>query len=279
MFGRISHTWNMMKLSWGVLKQDKELLTFPLVSGIVSLLVTASFVVPMIWGPRLFDKFSQQGQTGDILFYAYVFAFYVVSYFVIIFFNAALVACANLRLDGGDPTVGYGLREASRRLGSIVGWALVAGSVGLILKIIEDRFEGLGRFISGLFGAIWTLITFFVVPFLVIENKSPIDAIKESGSLFKETWGEQLTANFSFGLLFFLLSIPGVLVIGISTTLGSPLMMVGFAVGGLYVLVLSLISSALSAIFQTALFRYAKYGSVSGEFTEEMLEGTVKVFG
>lgn len=278
MFGKISHTWSMMKLSWSVLKQDKELLAFPLISGVLSLLVIASFIAPMVWGPQLYKTFGQNGSTGDILFYAYLLGFYVVSSFVVIYFNSALVACANLRLEGGDPNISYGLKEANSRFGSIIGWALIAGTVGFVIRLIEERFEGLGRFIAGLFGAIWTLITFFVIPFLVIENKSPVDALKESGALFKETWGEQLSANFSFGLIFFLLSIPGILVMGGSIALGPQLMWVGIALGGFYLLALMLISSALSAIFQTALFRYAKYGSVSGEFTEEMLNNTVRTF-
>jgi hypothetical protein len=37
-----------MGQSWEVLKQDKELLIFPLISGICCALVIASFAIPMI---------------------------------------------------------------------------------------------------------------------------------------------------------------------------------------------------------------------------------------
>ena len=47
MFERVANGWELAKASWGVLKLDKELLLFPLMSGIAWLIVLASFALPL----------------------------------------------------------------------------------------------------------------------------------------------------------------------------------------------------------------------------------------
>src|SRR4029077_13330612 len=94
------------------------------------------------------------------------------------------------------------------RLPVIAGWALVSATVGLILRIIEDRSARIGQIVAALLGMAWTVVSFLVVPILVIENKGPIAALKDSTALLKKTWGEQLVSNFSFGMIFFLLALP-----------------------------------------------------------------------
>ena len=203
--GKIARTWSLMSECWQVLKQDKSLLVFPLISGICCLLLLASFAVPLYttgnWQPPGHDATTQR----QVAYYGTLFAFYVCNYFIVVFFNAAIVACAAIRMGGGNPTVGDGLRAAASRLPVIAGWALVSATVGLILRIIEDRSDKIGQIIAGLLGMAWTVVSFLVVPILVIENKGPIAALQDSTALLKKTWGEQLISNFSFGMIFFVL--------------------------------------------------------------------------
>ena len=149
----------------------------------------------------------------------------------------------------------------------IAGWAVVSATVGLILRIIEDRSDKIGRFVAGLLGAAWTVVSFLVVPVLVIENKNPFSALKESAGLLKKTWGQQLVGNFSFGIIFFLLAIPAIAVMVLGFFTGS---IAGIAVcivlGVVYLIVLALVQSALQAIFQAALFLYARDGQVPPGF-------------
>src|SRR5262249_29676200 len=155
------------------------------------------------------------------LYYGTLFLFYVCNYFVVIFFNCAMVACATIRMGGGNPTVGDGFRAASARLPGIAGWAVVSATVGLVLRMIEERSEKIGRLVSGLVGMGWTLVSFLVVPILVVENRSPLAALKESTQLLRKTWGEQLVGNFSFGLMFFFLGIPAYALILLGILAGS----------------------------------------------------------
>jgi hypothetical protein len=265
-----------MSACWQVLKQDKGLLLFPLISGICCLLLLASFAIPLYttgsWVPPKADAATNQ----RVVYYSILFLFYFSNYFVVVFFNAAIVACAAIRMGGGNPTVGDGFRAAASRLPVIVGWALVSATVGLILRLIEDRSDKVGRFVAGLLGTAWTVASFLVVPILVMENKNPITALRDSTVLLKKTWGEQLTSNFSFGMIFFLLSIPGIALIFLGIFAGSATVLIicaGLAVA--YLIVLGLIQSALHSIFQAALYLYVQEGKVPDGFQAEVLSGAM----
>ncbi len=273
---KIMRTWSLMSECWQVLKQEKSLVVFPLISGICCFLLLASFVVPIYltgaWRPPGHDA----AQARQIAYYGTLFAFYVANYFIVVFFNAAIVACAALRMGGGSPTIGDGLRAAAARLPVIAGWALISATVGLILRVIEDRSDKGGQFIAGLLGMAWTVVSFLVVPILVLENKGPVAALQDSTALLKKTWGEQLVSNFSFSGIFFLLSIPAFALIFLGIYLGGSVALVaciGLAVA--YLIVLSLIHSALQAIFQTALYLYARDGQVPEGFRPEVFENAL----
>ncbi|MGD8873444.1 MAG: DUF6159 family protein, partial [Gemmatimonadota bacterium] len=197
MAGRFSNSFALVKASANVLKLDKELMVFPLMSGIATILVAASFIAPLIWvgGPQMFPEGEPVGYAG----YVYGFLFYMAQYTVIFFFNAALVGAALIRLDGGDPSVSDGLAIASKRMASILGYAAIAATVGMILRAIQERSGILGKIIAGFMGMAWTLTTYLTVPILVTKNVGPVDAIKESAQIFKRTWGEQVIGNFGMG--------------------------------------------------------------------------------
>jgi hypothetical protein len=269
---KIARTWSLMSSCWQVLKQDKELLIFPLISGTCCLLLLASFAAPLYltnhWQPPSRDAATAQ----QVAYYGTLFLFYICNYFIVVFFNAAIVACATIRLSGGNPTIGDGFRAAAGHLPVIAGWAVVSATVGLVLRLIEDRSEKIGRFVGGLLGAAWTIVSFLVVPILVVENKNPLSALKESASLLRKTWGEQLVGNFSFGLIFFLLAIPAFIIIVLGFLTGS---IAGIAacivLGVIYLIVLALVQSALQAIFQAAVFLYARDGQIPAGFDSNLL--------
>ena len=277
MFERLSTGWELAKQSMHVLKMDKELLLFPVFSSIACLLVLASFGVPIYFSGML-EGIGQDGATGarEIMMYVLLFLFYFVNYFVIIFFNSALVGCAIIRLKGGDPTISDGMGAAMARLPQIAGWALVSATVGMILKVIESRSERVGEIVAGLMGMAWSITTFFVVPILVVEKAGPVEAVKRSVGIMKKTWGESLAANFGIGFVTFLASLLGLLPIigGIALMQASALAGgVLVALGILWILVVALASSALNAIMLAALYIYASEGKMPQHFDEGMIQG------
>ncbi len=274
MFQRLSTGWHLARQSFHVLRLDKELLLFPLLSGVACILVLATFAVPL-WYTESLATFDDSATTENPVAIVVLFAFYAVNYCVILFFNSALVACAMIRFKGGDPTLGDGLRAASRRLPQIAGWALVSATVGLVLRIIESRSEKVGRIVAAVLGMAWTVTTYFVVPVLVIEKAGPIEALQRSVSIMKRTWGESLSASFSAGFINFMLSLPGIILIfpGIFVIAsGNTLFGVVLIVGGVILLLLaSLISSAVNAILLTAIYLYATEGNIPEYFDRNMI--------
>ncbi|MFW2389361.1 MAG: DUF6159 family protein [Polyangiales bacterium] len=284
--GKFSRTFSLMRASWEVLKQDKELLFFPLFSAIGCVLVLASFALPILATTDL-QAAGESAAAGtmealsasdgkisadQVMYMLGLFAFYCCNYFVIIFFNAGLIACAEIRMEGGDPTVADGLRAAWARLPAILGWALVAATVGLALRMIEERSNLIGKIVAGLLGMAWSITSFLVVPILVIENEGPVSALKRSVSMLKQTWGEQLIGNFSFGLIFILLALPGVFLLATGFVVGNtPLIVMAI----LFFVAISLAQSALQGIFQAALYLYVRDGEAPEGFETGDLQASI----
>jgi hypothetical protein len=277
MFQRMATGWQLSKQSWKVLMLDKELLVFPLLSGFACLLVLASFAVPM-WSTGFLDQVMEEraaedaGQVNQIIGVAILFAYYFVNYFVVVFFNSALIACAIIRFKGGNPNLRDGFSAASSLLPQIAGWAAVAATVGVILRVIESRSEKVGQIVAGLLGMGWSLVTFFVVPVIVVERVGPIQAAKRSMRVLSQTWGESLTANFGISFIVFGATFLGIIPIILGGLLvGMDLMALGFALIGVGIAVLlavSLISSALHTIVLGALYLYAAERKVPEQFDE-----------
>ncbi|MDP3581744.1 MAG: DUF6159 family protein [Ignavibacteria bacterium] len=273
MFTKLSNSWHLMKASWAVLREDKELIIFPILSTVAVILVTISFAVPMF-----FAGFFDKGALNDngILKYVIGFLFYFVEYTIIIFSNTALVGAAMIRLRGGNPTVSDGFKIALDHITTILGYALISATVGLILRSISERSGIFGKIVVSILSFAWNLATFLVIPVLVVENIGPIDAIKRSTSLLKKTWGEQIAGNISIGLVFGLLMVGTVLLaipvfLSISS-LGSTYLVIITVIGFVLTLVmLALISSTLSSIYEAAVYIYAAEGKTTGFFNERLV--------
>lgn len=277
--GTFSRSLSLAKQSWSVLRSNPDLALFPLVSSVVTLLVMASFAVP---GFFLFQGLEGQDQFG-LLHYAFMFAFYLVTYFVVNLFNCGLVFCANEIFAGNRATYKDGLRAASGKLGSIFIYALIAATVGMILRAISERSGMIGRVVSSLLGFAWTILTYFVVPVLVVEGKSPVDAIKESGSMLKRTWGENIVGNVSINFVFGLLSLAAMIpaVAGVFVMAGGAMVpgVVMIILSVMFLIVISLISSTLTGVYQTALYIYARTGQVPAQYDPSIVQFAFKQKG
>lgn len=264
-----------MGASWTVLKKDPELLIFPLLSSIASLLVLGSFLIPVLDEGGL-QSLTQIGENGPLA-YVWLFLFYVVTAFVVIFFNSAIIGCALARMMGKDPTVQFGVRVAWRRLPQILLWTLATSTVGFLLRIVEERVGFAGRLVVAVLGMAWSVTSFLVVPAMVHKGSGPIEAYSASATMLKQTWGEQITGSVSFALLFSVLGVPPVaLVIGVALT-GS-----GLATGAaliislVYLVLLALVQSTLQSIYQAALYCYAQTGAAPTGFGEPVLTASFR---
>jgi Family of unknown function (DUF6159) len=273
---RFANSWRLAQSSWAVLRSDKELIVFPIVSGIASLIVFALFAVPL-WISGYFDRLDNGTGNAKVTGFVVLFAMYVVLYTVINYCNAALVGAALIRLRGGDPTARDGFKIASQHMGPIVGYALIGATVGVALQALKDRAGIFGQVIAWLGQTAWNIATFLVIPVLVVEGVGPIEAVKRSTSLLKKTWGEQIVGNAGIGLVFGLIAVGVALVGGVVIALAAATGIVALIVlavliaAAVFAAVIA-VGAALKGIFTAALYRYAAEGQTDGYFANDLIQ-------
>ena len=275
--GKLRASYLLFKESWRFLARDKEMLLIPLVATVLNLflcgiVVTVAAIAARASGTPLF--------TGDVLTgldYAFIFCFYVVGAFTLAISQAGIINTVYTRIHGGDATLGQSLKVAFSHSGSLLVWSAITSTVGLILNAIAERSALIGKIITGLIGAGWNVVTFFVIPAMVIDHKSAFASIPHSLAVFKHTWGETLVSNISLGVFFFaahmlvLLSFVGIIIMGVST---SSLALIILAIIGavLWLILASLVQAALSGVLKTLLYVYATERIVPQNFNAELLE-------
>lgn len=285
MFKSFDNSWRLAKASWAVLRANKQLMWFPVMAGISMVIVFILFFIPaavltgilsMITGAATSD-----GSGSEIFGYILMFLMYLVSYTVGIFFNTALIGSALHYMDGDVPTVSSGLALARSKMGTILGYALISATVGVILNAIRERGNIIASIVSSLIGMAWNLATFLVVPILAVNDISPIDAIKSSASLFKKTWGEQVVGNFGIGAVIGLLSVgviiaSGLLMAVLAATESAPLIFIGMAIMALSIITVIVIGSAMDGVYKAALYRYAETGELPSDFDIDMIQNAFR---
>jgi hypothetical protein len=264
-----------------VLRSYKALLAFRWLRGICSLGFAASFLLPVARAAIASDGRVLDHDHWSPATWLLLFAFYLVQYFVIVFFNTALAGCALRHLRGEPTRFSDGLALAGSRWASILGYALIAATVGLLLRALQERLGLVGRLMVGLVGLAWTVATFLVVPVLASQDVGPVDAVKRSVELLKRTWGENLIGTMglgaAFGLITFVAMLLGALLIGGAVALHSlPALVTAVVVVVVALVLLSLVQASLQGIYAAALYRYAEAGEVGAGFEPALLQGAFR---
>jgi len=279
MFERISRSFSLARSSWNVLTTDKQLVLFPVISGITFLAVLISFAVPL----GVIYSVNEQAFESDHAWMWLLpvgFAFYFCTAFVMVFCNAALISCALMRFNGETPTLGDGFRAAWARLPQIFAWSLVSATVSVLLNLVENAHEKAGYWIRQILGTLWSVVTYFVVPVLVVEKVGPFAAIKRSTQILRKTWGEALAGGFGLGLFKILLLLPILLLVlpaVLCFTTGLWPVGIAFVVlAFLYFMLWLAVTSALDTIFLGALYQYAAFDQVPSGFEADTMANAFK---
>ncbi|RJQ17355.1 hypothetical protein C4573_04860 [Candidatus Woesearchaeota archaeon] len=273
--GTLIRSFDLVRTTFAVLQKDKELLVFPLFSFFFSAIAFLVFLLPIFLS---MNKLEAANPLNTLIgFHLYFFAYYVITYFITYFFTAGVISCAYMRLEGKNPNVKDGLRIAFKNTGKIFLWSLISATVGFILKQIAERSKLIGKIIAAVLGLMWSLLTFFVIPVMIIEQKGVFSSIKRSAALFKDTWGENIVGQISIGIFFFAVGIIGIiagviLVILLYPIFGGYFTIVMWIFLMLYITFLSLVSTTLQGIFVAALYRYATTKKISLDFDTELLQ-------
>ncbi len=272
-------SWEITKLTFHVMKADKELFLFPILSGIFSLLFIAAMVFP-----TLITGLFSGTDIGGALFYGAIFIIYFGLAFIATFFNVCVVYTAKTRFSGKNATFGESLRFAAGKIHLIFYWSLIAATVGLILRILDsmaERAKGIGRTIAkgiiAMMGAAWSIVTLFVVPAMVYHDLGPIDAIKSSAKTIRKTWGESLIRHFGLGFVQMVFFFGGLvffwlLFVALSAVAGIYGAIISLVLAATYIIFLFIFFAVANTIFNTALYQYASTGHVPHGFPKKTME-------
>jgi hypothetical protein len=278
--GKLKASSMIVRESWSILIQDKEILWFPILSAIVNVLVLSIFCAVFYFVILGGDSANLDKNTSnDLTSYAFSFVYYIVIFLVANFFQAAILTIAHGRFSGLNLTFSDGLRGASRNFGKIFLWSLISATVGMVLKVIADKSKIIGKLVSMVLGATWNILTYFSLTSLVIGETSVIGSFKESAALIRKTWGEAAIVNIGVGLFFGLISL-GAITAGIIISVLVPKIFVILplvVIVFIFLVLVSIISSTLSTIFKLALYEYARSGTVPQGFSPVLIQNAVKV--
>jgi hypothetical protein len=268
--GRLQNSIDLAKSSWNVLREDKHLAVLPVLSAVSALVVALLFFGPV----ALIAHNGAQGSSKPLAWILGIVGYLVVT-FVVVFFNAALVFAADKRLRGEPVTIGEAVHAAGARAHVLLPWAVLSATVSLVLRAIEERSGIVGRIVGSLIGLAWALVTFLVLPVLVVEQCGPIEAVKRSAALFKRTWGENMIANAGIGLVALAATFVGVIPCLLLIAVGGPVGGIGIALAVAWVIGVQLVAATLTGIFQIALYRFATDGTVPG-FDDDKLRAAFR---
>jgi hypothetical protein len=268
MFQRFARSWELTKQCWALLRANKVLVLFPIMSGLASVAIIISFLAPMFLSGDV-RQMESLGQATPAT-YLMLFAFYFCLYLVQIFFSCALMGAANMAFAGGQASLGVGLSLAWSRMGRIMVWAAVAATVGVILRTIQERVGLLGRIVVGLMGAAWTILTYFMGPIIMFEDLGVGDGIERSTSMIKKTWGEGMGKCLAFSAVTFV-AVIALLAGTLILFAVHPIVALLFFLFG--IIAVATITSAMDGIFKVALYRYACWNVAPEGFSPELVQG------
>ena len=293
MFQSITNSWHLTVQSFRVLRQDKELMILPILSGLAVAAISALFLAPLIWTGGLEGVIAGEsantvmvGEGEDVaaaaerlaetqesaergspaadrplpnLILVVLLPYYILVYAVTLFFQAAVIAGATQRLNGGDPTLGSALGAAGRKIVPLTLWSIIAGTVGVAIRAAEDRSALIGKIVMSLVGVAWTLATFFMVPVLLFEGHSLRGSFRASWHTLKSTWGEAVVGSTGIGLFGSLCAVP--IVLFVVFLAAQEQVVAAVVTGGLGLAILGVVFSALQGVYVAALYRFANHGN------------------
>ena len=162
---------------------------FRILGGAMALVVVAP---PALAGAYLADR----GDTvpGALLGAVAIYLICFVSAFV----GVGLAPRRTRRCAARTPASARAWRVATSRLGAISGWALINALLSIVLRALETRSE-LAPIAAAVVGGAWSVVSLLAIPAIALEDAGPIEAIKRSGSLFKQHWGGRVTGMAAIG--------------------------------------------------------------------------------
>lgn len=273
MANQIQRGWELTKQSLPVLKANKRILIFPIISSIGCLIIFSVIAAPL-W--HIESNFLQSSHESPLLIALAIIALLAVLFvcnLIVIYCNAALIASIANYFQTKKLSLSYGLKAAKKCFPNIILWTLFNTTIGFILRTFQSRLGQITAIASILLGIAWSIISYFVVPILVLENISPIKAIKRSSHTLHKTWGSSLISNIRLGLIVFVARLIAFIPLAIMIYIGGTTnVLIGFIICVVLMFILTIISSATNNILRTVLYLYSVDNNIELPYNTETIK-------
>lgn len=263
--------------SWGLLRENKYFLWFPIIGFLIALIPF------LIFGGVAVALALANNNVWAIVVAAVGLVFMNLAFTIS---GAALVAVVDQELDGRNSSIGHGFGKAFGRMGALFAWSLINAAISTLIGLLRGNSNGgaavAGNVLAAIGAAAWSIVTLFVTPSIMLKGEGAVKSLKSSVSMVREKWGTQVTGGVRIGLRLLIITVPAIALVagGIwlilsdsNTAIGSGIIL--FSIGIILFMVAAVLGSALRSIFSVALFRFTTGEETFGPFTALELEGVL----
>lgn len=277
MANRVQRGWELTKQSLAVLKANKRILIFPLISTIGYTVLLSLIAKPLWHVERSYLISAHQSTLKTVLGIMTLLTALFLCNLIMIYCNSALIATMANYFKTKKLSLTYGLKAAKNCFPKIIMWTLFNTTIGFILRTFQSRLGQVTTIASLLLGIAWTIVSYFVVPILVLENVGSMQAIKQSAHALHKTWGRSLVSSIGLRLIPFAIRLIGLIPIAIALYIGgATTLLIGFITAAILLVLLTIISSAASNILRAALYLYATDNNIALPYNTETIKNAFR---
>ena len=290
---KLRTSWQLFGHSLRVIQKNPKLFLFPVVSTLCGVAIFLFFFAPIlavmfagVWSGAAAATHADWREIGaryNLAMYLYGVALYLTSMFVATFMNVAFYNEIIRALAGEPVSLGHGLRFAGGRVRAILLWSLLAGTVGLIIRAIEERLGWIGKLVMAAIGTAWSVAAVFAIPVIIRRTDgNPLAVLRDSVATLKRTWGESLVGfvGIQFGGLALVAAMVLALVVTVVVAVVLQLFWFGLVMGLVELLAVfaaGFLLNMATHVYRCALYVYASEGVVPEPYTAEMMNAGWKV--
>ena len=178
-FSSLSTGWRFIKEAFRMAFADRTLLKPSVYLVAVSILYFIAWISVLI---AIDFDFEESTGASAVVGLASTFGSFLIFYF----FCGMTVNMVDAHLAGRQPSVSEAFRDARQNILAICTLAMVSTIVDMIVRAFRGDGDNLaGRIIGGIIESIWAVLTFLLLPAIIIEDISLGKALQRARDLHK----------------------------------------------------------------------------------------------
>lgn len=271
---------SLVKQSLSILRREKKLFIFSIMSTLLTFATLIAAIIPLTEiESAAWKKGGAVSFKTFCIFFAILFACFLIMNVTALLCAAALIACGLKKLKGEPWTLADGFRAMGKNFYKLYRWQSTGNILGTGIRLYAywaDDWKEKRVYKTLLAGQRWAIAITLIIPVIVAEELKPYDALERSAALMQKTWGEgskTLTSYIRYTGKLFLLRILILLPALIGFLLGDKtLLIIGTIISAASFITITIINNAAQIFFIAALYLFAIGVDISQYYDSAMLK-------